>query len=853
MVDDLQSDNGAGAMHLSWDVRKIQSDLGCSSCAADPDAFLRAGNQTGCAEDEIYFEVAQVGSCVHCDAQHLGPGFYCHHNQAVLCPGGYFCPNYTHKVICPEGHWCKSGFVHPMDCSPFVVCTEGSESQTAGAGLIFSLLWMVSLCFFLSFCIGIRKRRAEKAMRDAAALLEENEDFVLGEPFSADVPKVAISFEHLSMRLKSDGRCVLDDVTGEFPASSLVALMGPSGGGKTTFMNALCGRASYGNVTGTIKVNGQAGGVTDFPHLVGFVPQDDILHADLTVHQNLLYSARLRLPASASYDDAVLHVNQVVKTLGLEHVAHHIVGDPEKRGISGGQKKRVNIGMELAAMPAVIFMDEPTSGLDGAATVQLAKCLQRLRQSGLTIVCVIHQPRYAVFQEFSHLLLLGAGGGQVYCGATSGLEPYFTSLGFRLPYRENPADWMIDIVSGLENRYHKDSGEVDEAFTAPTDLYAFWKSHCEQQDKPVVAKLPKPLIDDRVTPNILAQTMIFFTREARRWSKTGFLTTCCGLIFCGLLFGVLMQTVAEFSYAGILQITTGNGFIFFMISTLSARSIFGYERLQYLREFSSGTSVVAYWFAKMLWSMIAWYFYSLCYTLPLYWTMPVPAQSFMHFFTGFRLAAWYHLGLGMVLTVVFPNQTVSLLLCVFVPMMLELAFSGSLITIADMSAIEKMMSAMSCGRWFKSALFAMEMRQYPEHTLDFKAVEEVFSNYETTIDEAAPLGFFSLLVMGIVFRLWTLGVLLLLKYSEGNSCVGRMVHLASKWLQQLGFDAIFRPKEGDAVDSVMFIERRPSVSNQVMDRRSSAKSVGGQDSKSSAAKVVVVVEPTASQELAVDL
>jgi len=794
-----------------WNLDSIVSDLGCSSCSVDPAVLLTSGNNTGCAADEIYVERARVGSCLGCDAEHLGPGYYCQNNQALLCPNGYYCPNYTHKVICPEGSWCKSGFVHPMDCSPLITCPEGSESQMAGFGFVALLIWLFSSCSMITCCIKIRKRKAEQAVREAAAAMDDH-DFLLGEGFTADAPKVAISFEHLSMHLKADGRRILDDVTGEFPESSLVALMGPSGGGKTTFMNALCGRASYGNVTGTIKINGKEGGVTDFPHLVGFVPQDDIVHADLTVHQNLLYNARLRLPASASYDEIVLHVNQVVKTLGLEHVAHNVVGDPEKRGISGGQKKRVNIGMELAAMPAIIFMDEPTSGLDGAATVQLARCLHRLRESGLTIVCVIHQPRYAVFQEFSHLLLLGAGGGQIYCGETAGLEPYFQSLGFRVPDKENPADWMIDVTCGLQTRYKAGSDEIDTEFEAPGDLYLMWKSRSEEQSevtKPSSTANLKPIIDDRLTPNVWIQTGIFLTREARKWNKTSFLTTCTGLFLCGLTFGTLTQTLAEFSYGSILAITSGNGFIFFMVCTISARGIFGFERLQFLREFGSGTSCVAYWLSKILFNLIAWYFYSMCYCLPLYWTMPIPAQDFWSFFNAFRLAAWYHLGLGMVLTVVFPNPTTSLLLCVFIPMILELAFSGSLIAIVDMSPLQKMLSALSCGRWFKSSLFILELSEFPEHTLEFPAVQKVLNNYEISISDG-PQGFFWLALMGFVFRFWTLAVLLLLKYSEGNTCVGRITHLASKWLNSLGYHAILRPKVGDAVDSVSCVSRRPS-------------------------------------------
>ena len=181
------------------------------------------------------------------------------------------------------------------------------------------------------------------------------------------------------------------------------------------------------------------------------MPQDDIVHPNLTVFENLFYHAMMRLPRKTSkavkvrhaasctrhaqsgscpprpphsgvppfLPLQVRHVVHTLKVLRIDHIRDSLVGDASRRGVSGGQKKRVNIGMELVAMPAVCFMDEPTSGLDGAATSQLAQCLGQLRKSGLTIICVIHQPRYSVYKEFTHLLLLGAGGRQVYCGDTS--------------------------------------------------------------------------------------------------------------------------------------------------------------------------------------------------------------------------------------------------------------------------------------------------------------------------------------------------------------------------------------------------------------------------------------------------
>lgn len=142
------------------------------------------------------------------------------------------------------------------------------------------------------------------------------------------------------------------------------------------------------------------------------------MHDDLTVYQNLFYNANLRLPPQYSERMKQDIVNDVILTLGLIKIKDSVVGSPEKRGISGGQKKRVNIGMELVAQPRVLFLDEPTSGLDSSGSMQVARCLSKLKDLGITVICVIHQPRYSIFTTFTHCVLLAPGGKTVYLGPT---------------------------------------------------------------------------------------------------------------------------------------------------------------------------------------------------------------------------------------------------------------------------------------------------------------------------------------------------------------------------------------------------------------------------------------------------
>ena len=137
--------------------------------------------------------------------------------------------------------------------------------------------------------------------------------------------------------------------------------MGPSGAGKTTFVTLLTGKVP--RTTGKVSINGQPDELSKYKKLIGYVPQEDIMLRELSVREILMHSARMRLPKSWTFSMIKNKVLEIISFLGMGHVMDSIVGNEEERGISGGQRKRVNIGMELVAEPSVLFLDEPTSGM----------------------------------------------------------------------------------------------------------------------------------------------------------------------------------------------------------------------------------------------------------------------------------------------------------------------------------------------------------------------------------------------------------------------------------------------------------------------------------------------------------
>ena len=182
-----------------------------------------------------------------------------------------------------------------------------------------------------------------------------------------------------------------------------------------------------------------------------------------------MFSVALRQPEKTERERELV-VEDVIQLLELDHVRDVIVGSVDKRGISGGQRKRVNIGLELVADPSILFLDEPTSGLDSTSAKIVMSALKDLANLGMTVIAVIHQPRYSIFALFDHLLLLGKGGMTVFSGPTLVAETYFESIGFKCPPTENVADFLMDVCAGIIPR------QDDDEFV-PEKLFGIWNTN----------------------------------------------------------------------------------------------------------------------------------------------------------------------------------------------------------------------------------------------------------------------------------------------------------------------------------------------------------------------------------------
>uniref|UniRef100_J3N7Q8 ABC transporter domain-containing protein n=1 Tax=Oryza brachyantha TaxID=4533 RepID=J3N7Q8_ORYBR len=448
-------------------------------------------------------------------------------------------------------------------------------------------------------------------------------------------PVIEIAFKDLTLTLKGSKKKLLRSVTGKLRPGRVAAVMGPSGAGKTTFLSAIAGKATGCETSGMVLINGKVEPIRAYKRIIGFVPQDDIVHGNLTVQENLWFNARCRLSADMSKADKVLVVERVIESLGLQPVRDSLVGTVEQRGISGGQRKRVNVGLEMVMEPSVLILDEPTSGLDSASSLLLLRALRREALEGVNISMVVHQPSYTLYRMFDDLILLAKGGMTVYHGPVKKVEEYFTGLGITVPERVNPPDYYIDILEGivkpamsagvsvkdlplrwmLHNGYdvprdmlQSFSDSESSSFRGSTDpasgdasvaaeVWGNVKDIVGQKKDEYDYNKTTQDLSNRCTPGILRQYRYFLGRCGKQRLREARIQGVDYLILC--LAGICLGTLAKVS-----DETFGAlGYTYTVIAVsllckIGALRSFALDKIYYWRERASGMSSLAYFLSK---------------------------------------------------------------------------------------------------------------------------------------------------------------------------------------------------------------------------------------------------------------
>lgn len=594
----------------------------------------------------------------------------------IFCPPGHYCPSTTQKYNCSSGHYCRKGSTDEKKCFWKNTCKDNAikENLTFYGIILIAILGFVLLLvyncsgLFISLQVKMssrsRKKAAKRADKSAAArerwklakelilrhevptegfghaynqadtdrAMKTNNDKLtfsgvvsLATEIRPRRPTLEVAFRGLTLSIGK--KKLLQCVTGKLSPGRVTAIMGPSGAGKTTFLNAVLGKTSGYKKDGVVLINGLPGLMQSYKKIIGFVPQDDIVHGNLTVEENLWFSSCCRLSKGMSRSHKVRILERVIESLGLKEIRNSLVGTVEKRGISGGQRKRVNVGIEMVMEPSLLILDEPTTGLDSASSQLLLRALRHEALEGVNVCAVVHQPSYTLFNMFDDFVLLARGGLIAYHGPIYEVETYFAGLGIKVPDRENPPDYFIDILEGivktkmrgnvtpkhlpllwmLHNGYEvpddlqKDLENIDTI----RELYTVRSISSEQSSEEqsentdsVHRNLSQSNeLLERKTPGVFAQYGYYLGRVAKQRLREATQQAVDYLILCiaGICIGTIARVrddsfgVASYGYT-IMAVS--------LLCQLASLRSFSPEKLQYWRERESGMSSLAYFLAR---------------------------------------------------------------------------------------------------------------------------------------------------------------------------------------------------------------------------------------------------------------
>ncbi|GAA6030923.1 hypothetical protein JCM8097_008938 [Rhodosporidiobolus ruineniae] len=482
-----------------------------------------------------------------------------------------------------------------------------------------------------------------------------------------------------------DEKVILENVEAAFPAGQVHFVMGPSGAGKSSLLQLLTGRLSSSDFvsSGAILLNGQPFD-SSLASLVAFVQQDDDHHLPaLTVRETLRYAARLRLK-DRSKAECDARAEEVLRMLGLKACADNIVGGELVKGISGGEKRRLSLAVELLSDPAVLFADEPLSGLDAFTAQNVMQSLKDLAASGRTIVATVHQPRSEIYATADNLLLLVKGGRTAYSGPASGVLKAFEAVGEKPPENYNIADWLLDVasidqrsqsardrtsqrVSRLVEAWDRRGSSSSPSSAPPAGPAA--ASTTRSSAAPTTNQALRPTSFSRALPTVLTRSFKNLRRQpdvfVARLANPPFLALLLWLYFLRLGFGPSSSQ----DRVGLLQETTALPFV----GMLASLSIFPSERNLFFHEWKTSArhnataflvsytlqETVVSLLSAFLWSVIFVFGMRLQYTpasvFPEFWISSFALISFGES-VGIMFSAWVPNG-GLAVSLVSAGLT----------------------------------------------------------------------------------------------------------------------------------------------------------------------------------------------------
>ncbi|KAG0309106.1 hypothetical protein BGZ98_005218 [Dissophora globulifera] len=450
-------------------------------------------------------------------------------------------------------------------------------------------------------------------------------------------------------------RALLSNISAKASPGRVLAIMGPSGSGKTTLLDLLADRQArnVGKLQGEILLNDvtikEYGSIRK--RLVGYVTQEDDFIETLTVLETLTFAAKMRLPRSMSNSDKLARVHAVMQELNLTHIKDTKVGGAIIRGISGGEKRRVTIGIELLSSPSVLLLDEPTSGLSSTDALNVANAIKELARLGRTVILTVHQPRSDIYELFDDLLLLSQGK-VVYFGKAQTAAAYFEGLGHECPVGWNVADYFLDLITlHQENEASENSLTSQEDFAKKYAEYVAnnpeaYLTQVMKQQQNISEKVERDALLNRFkkeyttqyAATTLTQTVLITQRSLTNLARhpTIFQASAVIHIIFALVVGSLFSGLKDRPEMGATSFNKSIA-LFFITSflatmTFSAMPQFIIERGLFLRERAAGMyRTSAYFMAKTVVETLSYTILSVIFVVITYYLIGLHGSLIYYF------------------------------------------------------------------------------------------------------------------------------------------------------------------------------------------------------------------------------
>ncbi|OWF44862.1 ATP-binding cassette sub-family G member 5-like [Mizuhopecten yessoensis] len=513
---------------------------------------------------------------------------------------------------------------------------------------------------------------------------------------------------------RSKSKTVLRDFTAQFRGGEIVAILGSSGSGKTSLLDVIACRTS-GKVSGKVYYNNYECTKEVIKQYGAYVMQADRLFPNLTVRETLQYAAFLRLPGRTTSQEIESKVNKVIQEMGLKNVAESKIGGTVNRGISGGERRRVTIAIQLLQDPKILMLDEPTTGLDSYTARYLVSNLADIaHNSGKLVILTIHQPRSELFKLFDMVCIMSMGE-QVFLGKSSELVDYFGQIGHPCPTFANPLDHYIDLAS-VDRRNHESEFDSATRVKALVQTFSMSEIHnetlnmvMEETMKPstrrtlVLFYKPRPPNIFRIINALVGRMMVNLGRDRTIYISRLFLLSLFVPFICAFLGHMKTNQESIQDRVGLMYQSLS---VPPYVAILNGVALFPPMRDMYYRETRDGLyGTVAFMIAYVLHIVPFTLFASFIFSIIVYWVTGLYPE-WQRFGIYYAVVFVLHL-VGEIMTVgcmgVFQNaqianSTITLILTA------SLLFSSGLLR-----SLESMIEIFHWAAWFTIHKYSTEV------------------------------------------------------------------------------------------------------------------------------------------------